>query len=76
MKRILVGLIGANIQKSLAPVLHEDACAAAGMRGLYHLMDLDALPGRSLADLLDEDSRAPTSAKAGRRLAGGGGSSA
>ena len=53
MKRILVGLIGANIQKSLAPVLHEDACAAACMRGLYHLMDLDALPGRSLADLLD-----------------------
>ena len=46
MRRVLAGLIGANIQKSLAPALHEDACAAAGMHGLYHLMDLDALPGR------------------------------
>ncbi len=53
MKRILVGLIGANIQKSLSPALHEDACAAAGMRALYHLMDLDILSGRSLTDLLD-----------------------
>jgi shikimate dehydrogenase len=53
MRRILAGLIGANIQKSLAPALHEDACAAAGMHGLYHLMDLDALPGRTLKSLLD-----------------------
>jgi shikimate dehydrogenase len=53
MKRILVGLIGANIQKSLSPALHEDACAAAGMHALYHLMDLDILSGRSLTDLLD-----------------------
>lgn len=53
MKRsVLVGLIGANIQKSLSPALHEDACAAAGMRGHYHLMDLDTLLGRSLEDLL------------------------
>ena len=53
MKRMLLGLIGANIQKSLSPHLHEDACAAAGMRGYYHLMDLDVLPGRSLESLLD-----------------------
>ena len=52
MRRVLVGLIGANIQKSLSPALHEDAFAAAGMRGHYHLMDLDQLPGRSLEDLL------------------------
>lgn len=52
MKRALVGLIGANIQKSLSPVLHEDAFAAAGIRGHYHLMDLDRLPGRTLADVL------------------------
>ncbi len=51
-KRALVGLIGANIQKSLSPILHEDAFAAAGIRGYYHLMDLDQLPGRKLADLL------------------------
>lgn len=50
--RILVGLIGANILKSLSPALHEDAFAAAGLRGHYHLMDLDALPGRRLEDLL------------------------
>lgn len=52
MKRALVGLIGANIEKSLSPALHEDAFAAAGIRGHYHLMDLDRLPGRALADLL------------------------
>jgi shikimate dehydrogenase len=45
-RRVLVGLIGANIQKSLSPALHEDAFAAAGMRGHYHLMDLDRLHGR------------------------------
>jgi shikimate dehydrogenase len=50
--RVLVGLIGANIQKSLSPALHEDAFAAAGIRGHYHLMDLDRLPGRRLDDLL------------------------
>jgi shikimate dehydrogenase len=49
---ILVGLIGANIQKSLSPALFADACAAAGRRGYYHLMDVDALAGRGLQDLL------------------------
>jgi shikimate dehydrogenase len=52
MKRLLLGLIGANIQKSLSPALHEDACDAAGVRGYYHLMDLDVLPGRRLKDLV------------------------
>lgn len=52
MNRALVGLIGANIQKSLSPALHEDAFAAAGIRGHYHLMDIDRLPGRALADVL------------------------
>jgi quinate/shikimate dehydrogenase (NAD+) len=52
MKRTLVGLIGANIEKSLSPLLHEDAFAAAGIRGHYHLMDLERLPGRTLAELL------------------------
>jgi shikimate dehydrogenase len=51
-ERMLVGLIGANIQKSLSPALFEDACAAKGIRGHYHLMDMDQLPGRNLADLL------------------------
>jgi shikimate dehydrogenase len=52
MRRILVGLIGANIQRSLSPALHEDAFAAAGIGGYYHLLDLDQLPGRNLEDLL------------------------
>ncbi|MGE0734500.1 MAG: shikimate dehydrogenase [Alphaproteobacteria bacterium] len=51
--RALVGLIGANIQSSISPLLHEDAFAALGVRGHYHLMDLDLLPGRSLRELLD-----------------------
>jgi shikimate dehydrogenase len=52
MNRILVGLIGANIQQSLSPALHEDAFAAIGMTGHYHLMDVDTLPGRTLPELL------------------------
>ena len=50
--RMLVGLIGSNIGKSLSPTLHEDAFAAAGMVGHYHLMDVSVLSGRRLEDLL------------------------
>jgi shikimate dehydrogenase len=50
---MLIGLIGANIMKSLAPALHIDAFAAAGMSGHYHLMDVDRLPGRTLEGLLE-----------------------
>ncbi len=53
MKRALVGLIGANIGKSLSPALHEDAFEAAGIRGYYHLMDLQLGGGRSLLSLLN-----------------------
>jgi shikimate dehydrogenase len=52
MNRLLIGLIGRNIMSSLAPVLHEDACAAAGLAGHYHLMDADVLDGRTLEQLL------------------------
>jgi shikimate dehydrogenase len=51
-QRALAGLIGANIQKSLSPALFEDACAAVGIRGHYHLMDLQRLPGRKLEDFV------------------------
>jgi shikimate dehydrogenase len=51
-RSVLVGLIGANIQQSLSPALFEDACAVAGLRGHYHLMDLDLLKGRTAAELL------------------------
>jgi shikimate dehydrogenase len=51
MKRILLGLLGAKIQGSLAPFLHEDACAAQGIDGHYHLMDVEVLKGRTLPEL-------------------------
>jgi shikimate dehydrogenase len=52
-RKILVGLIGRNIQGSLSPALFADAFAAAGIDGFYHLMDADRLPGRQLPQLLD-----------------------
>ena len=52
-RRMLVGLIGANIMGSLSPMLFADAFAAAGIDGFYHLMDVDRLPGRRLPQLLD-----------------------
>ncbi len=51
-RKMLVGLIGSNIMSSLSPALHADAFAAAGIDGYYHLMDVDQLKGRRLADLL------------------------
>ena len=51
--RVLVGLIGANIMSSLAPALFGDACAAAGIDGYYHLLDVDRLRERRLPQLLD-----------------------
>lgn len=51
-ERMLVGLIGANIMRSLSPPLFAAAFAGAGTDGFYHLMDVDRLPGRRLPDLL------------------------
>jgi shikimate dehydrogenase len=52
-RRILMGLIGANIMGSLSPALFAEAFEAAGIDGFYHLMDVDRLPGRTLPQLLD-----------------------
>jgi shikimate dehydrogenase len=52
-RQILVGLIGANVTRSLAPALFADSFAAAGIDGFYHLMDVDRLPGRRLPQLLN-----------------------
>jgi shikimate dehydrogenase len=52
-RSVLLGLIGANITRSLAPALFADAFAAAGIDGFYHLMDVDHMPGRRLPQLLD-----------------------
>lgn len=53
-RRYLLGLIGANIQRSLSPALHEDALAAAGLGGHYHLIDIERPASAvALARLLD-----------------------
>jgi len=52
-RRVLIGLIGANIMGSLSPALFADAFEAAGLHGFYHLVDVDRLPGRRLPQLLD-----------------------
>jgi shikimate dehydrogenase len=52
-RKILLGLIGRNIQGSLSPALFADAFEAAGIDGYYHLMDVDRMPGRRLPQLLD-----------------------
>ena len=49
-ERILLGLIGAGIQASRAPELHEAAAAATGRRLFYHLIDAQIL-GFDAADL-------------------------
>jgi shikimate dehydrogenase len=52
MKAVLCGLIGAGIQRSLAPALHEEEARHHGLRLHYQLIDLaaagagvEALPG-------------------------------
>jgi shikimate dehydrogenase len=52
-RRMLVGLLGANIQGSISPALFAEAFAAAGIDGYYHLLDNDCLPGRRLPQLLE-----------------------
>ncbi|HZQ14858.1 MAG TPA: shikimate dehydrogenase [Pseudolabrys sp.] len=52
-RRMLIGLIGANIMGSLSPALFADAFKAAGIDGFYHLLDVDRLRERRLPQLLD-----------------------
>ena len=40
--RLLVGLIGAGIQRSLTPAMHEEEARAQGLKLHYQLIDLDA----------------------------------
>ncbi|MEH6351667.1 shikimate dehydrogenase [Pseudomonas sp. 3JA] len=56
---VLAGLIGAGIQASRTPALHEHEGDAQGMRYLYRLIDLDALKldSGALADLLKAAER-------------------
>jgi len=52
-RRVLIGLIGANIMGSLSPALFADAFAAAGIDGFYHLIDVDQQRERRLPQLLE-----------------------
>jgi len=56
---ILAGLIGAGIQGSRTPALHEHEGDAQGMRYLYRLIDIDALKldSSALPDLLQAAQR-------------------
>jgi shikimate dehydrogenase len=42
-ERVLVGLIGAGIERSASPLLHEAEADELGIRCLYRLIDLDEL---------------------------------
>ncbi|HZO01992.1 MAG TPA: shikimate dehydrogenase [Burkholderiales bacterium] len=42
MSKVLIGLIGAGIQRSLSPALHEEEARHHGLRLHYQLIDLDA----------------------------------
>jgi shikimate dehydrogenase len=54
---LLLGLIGAGIQASRTPAMHEHEARAHGLRCLYQLLDLDTMPDPSLPDLLDAVER-------------------
>jgi len=56
---ILVGLIGAGIQASRAPRLHEQEGCDQGLRYLYKLVDLDVvgLSAKTLPELLTSAER-------------------
>ena len=51
-RSVLVGLVGAGIQASRSPALHEREGEAHGLRYIYKLIDLEQL-GLSVADLPD-----------------------
>jgi shikimate dehydrogenase len=61
---VLVGLVGAGIQASLTPRMHEAEGAAQGLRYVYRLIDLDVL-GLTAADLPKILSEAERSGFAG-----------
>jgi len=53
MKKLLLGLIGAGIQRSMSPALHEEEGRHHGLRVHYQLVDLDAAAGvEMLPDLV------------------------
>ena len=57
--KLLIGLIGAGIQASRAPFLHEQEAAAQGLRCLYQLIDITrlGLGTEALGELLSAAER-------------------
>jgi shikimate dehydrogenase len=56
---LLLGLIGAGIQASRSPLMHEREAAAQGLHCLYQRLDLDRIPGHAeaLPQLLEAAER-------------------
>jgi shikimate dehydrogenase len=52
LKKLLLGLIGAGIQRSLAPALHEEEGRRHGLRVHYQLIDLGAEGAEALPALM------------------------
>ena len=52
MKKLLLGLIGAGIQRSLSPALHEEEGRHHGLRVHYQLIDLDGADSDALPMLI------------------------
>jgi len=50
-RKVLIGLIGAGIQKSLSPAMHEQEAREHGLRLHYQLIDLDRTEGAGAQDL-------------------------
>src|SRR3954471_7538969 len=57
--RVLLGLVGAGIQGSLTPTMHEREGDAQGLRLLYQKIDLDrlGLGAEALGELLEAAER-------------------
>jgi shikimate dehydrogenase len=54
---LLLGLIGASIQRSRTPAMHEGEAAAYGIHCLYQLLDLDDRPGVEAAAVVEAAER-------------------
>lgn len=52
MRKLLLGLIGAGIQRSLAPALQEEEARHHGLRVHYQLIDLDVAGVEALPELV------------------------
>ena len=57
MKKLLVGLIGAGIERSLSPALHEEEARHHGLRLHYQLIDLDGNGGAEALLMLIKAAR-------------------